>query len=204
MKITNFTFSVNCRENENFETGTKLIPERTLNRFTDAIFVSVRKDIYGSNMYKLGFSKKSGGKVQKNNFELTKKEFKGYINFLLNFKETKSELFNFNTGGKVEVFYLNKNMIKIKSMGFDGKKVLSIFYIISEIEFEYYIDVLKRTYCGKKICSPDFYETDRIPDVLSKNDKNSIYREVVSVLIDGALDRRDAKLFRHLCNKFNL
>ena len=208
MKINNFILS-NSSKSEDFEYGIEILPKRIPDRLTDSINVSIEKNIKGKNRYNLSFKRKRKFEIINNNYSLSKEAFDEYINFLLNFidglnenKKNKKE-FNIENQGKIVVYSLNKELIKISAVMTKNGSCTKVFFTLLEKELFTYIDVLKDIYFEK--CADNYlnYQMDYLVNPITKEERKSLYVSALYAFIDNALDNRDKKAFNQLAKEVN-
>lgn len=201
MEINGFTLS-KCNQFEKFEYGVRLMPSRTLDKLTDSMIISREKNINKIDSYNICFKRKQGTRVVLNNFILSEKFLKEYIEFLVSFNENflksekniKSE-FIVDKGGKITLSFLSKDYIKISSEKVGNNSLDKVFFTLLRTELLVYIKVLKDIYSGKEIASSLNYSMGHLINPLSGSERKQLYLEALYAFIDSALDHRNKQAF---------
>lgn len=206
MKINSFVLSKYHRD-ERFEYGIILVPNRTLDRLTDSMAISVEKKISGRNLFNICFKKKHNSKLVINKFILLEKDFKEYIDFLMKqgyeldeIKNNKKIEFIIGNQGKITISSLNKDIIKISSEKMERTSLSKVFFTLLRIELLQYTEALKEIYSGKEISNLLTYQMSYLTNPLTKKEKDKLYLDVLYIFIDCALDYRNKESF-HVLSK---
>ena len=201
MEISSYILSKHS-ESEKFEYGVKLMPNRTLDKFTDSMVISKEKSISNIDVYNICFKRRQGFRIVLNNFSLSQDCFKQYLNFLIRFNEKNQELetnikseFVIQNWGKIILSSLNKDYIKISSEKVDSSSLDKVFFTLLKTELLSYIKVLENIYLGKETASSLSYEMGHLINPLSKKERDNLYLDALYVFIDSALDNRNKHAF---------
>jgi hypothetical protein len=201
MEINDFILSKH-NDVEKFEYGVKLMPKRTLDKLTDSMIISKEKNVNKTDVYNICFKRRQGLRIVLNNFTLSEKSFKEYMDFLLGFngkfikteKNIKSE-FIVDNGGKITLSSLNKDYIKISSEKVENSSLDKVFFTLLRAELLVYIEVLNNIYSGKEIVSSLNYSMGYLINPLSKAEREQLYLDALYAFIDSALDHRNRQAF---------
>lgn len=201
MEISSYTLSRD-NEGEKFEYGIKLMPHRTLDKFTDSMVISKEKSVVNKDIYNICFKRRQGVKVVLNNFTLNEECFKQYIDFLINFNKSFDSIdenieseFIINNGDKIIISSLNKDYIKISSEKVGNSSLNKVFFTLFKTELQAYIKVLKSIYSKEETVSSLGYQMSYLINPLSKAERDSLYLEALYVFIDNALENRNKYAF---------
>ena len=201
MEINDFVLSKHS-DAEKFEYGVKLMPKRTLDKLTDSMIISKEKNVNKMEIYNICFKRRQCLRIVLNNFSLSEKSFKEYIDFLLEFngklakpeKNIKSE-FIVDKGGKITLSSLNKDYIKISSEKLVNSSLDKVFFTLLRTELLVYIEVLNNIYSGKETVSSLNYSMGYLINPLSKAEREQLYLDTLYIFIDCALDHRNRYAF---------
>lgn len=205
MNINSFILSGSSKS-EDFEYGMEILPKKIPNKLTDSINVSIEKNIKGKNRYNLSFKRKVKFEIINNNYNLSKKIFDRYINFLINFiygLSREKEEFNIEGQGSIIVSFLNKEFIKIVSITNNNGKSDKVFFTLSKQELLIYIDILKDIYFERYTDNYPNYKINYLANPITKEEKENLYLGALYAFIDSTLDNRDKNMFYELSKEIN-
>lgn len=194
-------------ESKKISYGMEIVPKRALNRLTDKLKIYHNKYINGKENYCICFNRKHNGEINKISFNLNKDKLQQYIlfikNYLSEYKNNES-LFNADNYGSVYIKYLDKSYIKLVCNANNGLKV---FYTLHRYELKSYLNILENILKHKEHeIYTKFnmnYDIERIIYPIKKCEKYKLYLNALYAFADGALDKKDKKLFESISKEIN-
>lgn len=193
-------------ESKKISYGMELIPQKALNKLTDKLKIYHHKYIDGNDSYSIYFSRKQNGQINKISFNLNYDKLQQYILFIKNYlfdHKSNESIFNAGDCGSVNMKSLNKSHIKMVCNTSNGKKV---FFALQRYELKNYLNILESILKNKdkeNNINDIIFTVGKIIHPIKKSEKDKLYLNALYAFADGALDKKDKKLFQAISNEIN-